>query len=394
MNIIVISCGSTSFKYKYFTIIGSVIEEKFSGFVENIGTKETVLRKIYNGKESKIKKSFRNINEAAFYSINNLIDLLIQLNYIKNIKSIDYFAYRFAHGGDEYYDTLIVNNKNIHNLEKYNSFAPTHNKNIINITKYLIEKFPEIKNIYCFETNFFKDLKKFKKIYALPYEWVEKYEIFKYGFHSTAHQYSYLKAKECIKKNNFKMISCHLGGGTSVAAIKNGRSFEISGGFTPQTGTVMVTRPGDFDPYIIIYLLKNKIYSIKELEEQLNDNSGLKGISGISSNVIEIIKEAQSGNKKAELAISVFCYSVLKYIITYIGLLKGVDVITFSGGIGENSAIIRENICKNLDYFKIYINRKANNNNEFVISDTKSKTKLLIINTNEEYMVLKNIFKI
>jgi len=394
MNIVTINCGSTSFKYKFFVINNLKIVELFSGIVENIGSGSTSIKEIYNGKRINIKKDFSNLKEAALFSIVNLFDLLIKDEYIQSHENVDYFVYKVAHGGNKYYEPIIIDKNNINDIAKYNQFAPSHNPNFIEITKLFLKKFPTIKNYYYFETIFHKNLEKFKKIYALPYEWIEKYEILKYGFHSAAHSYSLLKANEFIGHNKFKMISCHLGGGSSIAAIKNGESFEISSSFTPQSGTVMATRPGDFDPYIIIYLLKSNIFTLDELENKLNNDSGLKGISGLSSNVVEIVQKAQSGNKKANLAIDVFCYSICKYIFSYIGLLKGVDLITFSGGIGENSQLIRKKIIKNLDFFKIYLDDKKNNSNNFIISNKKSKTVILKINTNEEFIILKSIFNI
>ncbi len=394
MNIVTVNCGSTSFKYKFFIINNSKITELFSGIVENIGSDSISIKEIYNGKRINKKKDFSNLKEAALFSINSLLDLLEEEQYIKSYKDIDYFVYKVAHGGNKYYEPIIIDKNDINDISKYNQFAPSHNPNFIEITKLFLKKFPTIKNYYYFETIFHKNLKKFKKIYALPYEWTEKYEILKYGFHSAAHSYSLLKANEFIGHNKFKMISCHLGGGSSIAAIKDGESFEISSGFTPQSGTVMTTRAGDFDPYIIIYLLKNNIFTLDELENKLNNDSGLKGISGLNSSVAEVVQKAQSGNKKANLAITIFCYSVCKYILSYIGLLKGVDLITFSGGIGENSPLIRKKIIKNLDFFKIYLDDKKNNSNNYIISDTKSKTVILKIDTNEEFIMLKSIFNI
>ncbi len=392
MKIISINCGSTSFKYRYFKLSKKEIHEIFSGDVANIGTKNTTQKIKFKDKTTKQKKSYKNINEAALDSIKKLLQLLKENGLINKSAEIDYFVYKIAHGGNKYYEPVIVTEENIASLEKYNQFAPSHNPNFINITKLFLNKFPEIKNYYYFETILHKDLEPCKRTYALPYEWIEKHEILNYGFHSAAHSYSLIKAQELIKSEKFKMISCHLGGGSSVAAFKDSKSFEVSSGFTPQSGTVMASRPGDFDPYVLVYLLKNKIFSLEELEEMLNNNSGMKGISGLSADVAEIVDASRKGNKRANLALDVFCYSVAKYVLSYIGLLKGIDVIAFSGGIGENSSMLREKISKYLDYFNIRIDQNKNNSNQTLISAKGSKAKIIRVQTDEEHVVLNTIF--
>lgn len=394
-KIITINCGSTSFKYKFIVIDkNNNINEIFTGSIDNIGTSNCSLNKRYKGNITKEPKSFTSLEDAAQFLISELFVYLKNNSYINNYNDIYCFAYKVAHGGNKYYEPIIVDITNINKIAKYNLFAPSHNPNFIKIAKVFIKKFPKIKNIFYFETVFHKNLEKHKRIYATPYEWLEKYEILHYGFHSAAHTYSLYTISNYLKRNDLKIVSCHLGGGSSIAAIKNGKSFDISSGFTPNSGTIMTTRAGDFDPYVLIYLLKNKFFSLEELEEKLSSDSGLKGISGLSSDFREIVDASENGNIRAKLAIETFCYSVAKYVLSYIGLLKGFDVLTFSGGIGENSYVVRQKVCSYLDFFGAVIDKDKNKNGEFLLSSASSKAKIFRISCNEEFMVLKTIFNI
>lgn len=356
MNLLIFNIGSSTVKYAVF----SDSELKFKGIIENIKTK--------TGYVNAINKVFSLIKK-------------------QNIK-IDAIGHRIVHGG-KIREPKIIDNKLIKTIKKYSEFAPLHNiPELIGIEQ--CKKLFKAKQIAVFDTAFFSEMPKKAFIYALPYKYYSKYNIRRYGFHGISHKYVALRASEILNKplQKLKLITCHLGNGCSISAIKNGICVDTSMGLTPLEGLVMGTRPGDVDIGAILFLIGKERLSINETRNILNKKSGLLGISGINNDVRALLK---SKNKNARLAIEIFIYRLVKYIGAYISALNGVDAIIFTGGIGENSAKIREMVLKNFEFMGLKPDKKKNANNEEIITKKNSSMTALAIKTDEELMIAKEV---
>ncbi len=346
-QILVLNSGSTSLKYKLFNKELRVLR---GDNIENIG-----------------QGSIKNHEQA--------LELMLEKVDSQKIKIV---GHRVVHGGREFFEPTSVTEKVINRLEKYSPLAPLHNPaNILGIEA-AMKLLPKVPNIICFDTSYFKNLPERAKIYALPFKFYKKYNIRRFGFHGLSHQYAAEVAAKKLKKplSKLKLITCHLGGGSSITAIKNGKPVDTSMGFTPMEGLVMMTRAGDIDPGIIIELVKNsklKVKSCDDVDYLLNYQSGIKGISGISKDMRKILKAAQRGNKQAQLALEIYCYRIKKYIGAYFAILGGLDALIFTGAIGHGSRIIRNTITKDLPILK--------------------GVKILAIKSNEELIIAKKVLK-
>ncbi|MDR0956517.1 MAG: acetate kinase [Endomicrobium sp.] len=397
MKILVVNCGSSSVKYALFEMEK---EKKIAwGLIECIGLPEAFYRRqTVKSDEKKESVKIANHTEAVELMIEELLDE--KSGSILNIKEIAVVGHRVVHGGDKFFETVLVNDKVKEDLKNSFSIAPLHNPahyaGIIAIEKML----PSIPSVLVFDTAFYHTMPDYAYVYALPYEFYEKDHIRKYGFHGTSHNYVSQKAAKMLKKslNEVNLITAHLGNGSSITAIEKGNVIDTSMGFTPLEGVIMGTRCGSIDPAIIAYLL-DKYPTYKDssvLNDMLNKKSGLAGISGLSGDMRTIVQAVNDGNRKAMLAFEMFIYSIKRYIGAYYGILNGIDALIFTAGIGENSAFIREAVCKNFCALGIEIDKEKNYEHctyERFISTKNSRVKVMIIPTNEELMIAREAKK-
>lgn len=388
-KILVINCGSSSLKYQLFMMPEAI--KLVKGNVERIGDKGAFInQETKEGVEYELKAadSGKPIDDhkAAFQYV---VDALLHPSkgVLKDIKEIDIVAHRVVHGGEKYSDSVIINDEVVNDIKTLSDLAPLHNpanlQGIVSAQGIL----PDVPQTATFDTAFHQSIPDYAYNYAIPHELYDKYKIRRYGFHGTSHRYVASKALQYCKRSdeNTNIISCHLGNGSSITAINCGKSVDTSMGFTPLEGLVMGTRSGDLDPAIIHYLV-TKGYSVEEVNTMLNKKSGLFGIYG-KSDMRDLIAAADSGDKRAKLAIDMFTYRVKKYIGAYCAVMVKVDMLVFTGGIGENSFIIRELICRHLENIGIHISADKNKlvgNHIGIISEDYSPVTILVIPTDEE----------
>jgi acetate kinase len=407
MKILVINCGSSSLKYSYFDTARP--ENNLDGIVERIGLKPARLtpqpggdaRLISSTKKGKLNKELGAINHGG--ALKAIISLLTDPaeGVIRDLKEITAIGHRVAHGGDKYNSPVVITAEVIAEIDSCSKLAPLHNPlNLMGI-KECMKLMPDIPQVAVFDTGFHQQMPPQAYIYGIPYEYYENDRIRKYGFHGTSHHYVALQAAAHLKRNfrKLKIITCHLGSGASICAIDHGRSVDTTMGFTPLEGLIMGTRCGDIDPSIILYLLREKGLSADQIDTMLNKESGLKGISGISNDFRELVKAAEEVEPRAVLAIHSFAYRIRKYIGAYIASLEGLDVLVFTGGVGEGSAWLRSLACQGLSYMGISIDETLNkkvsldNNDVFDISSEQSKVKVLVIATDEEKMIARETIR-
>jgi len=391
MKILVINCGSSSLKYQLIDMADEKVMAK--GLVERIGIAGSILTHRPEGKDKVIIEQDMKDHKVA---VKLVLDALVDKEHgvISEMSEISAVGHRVVHAGEKYSGSVLITDDVMKALEECSALAPLHNPpNIIGINacKALM---PDVPMVAVFDTAFHQTMPDYAYIYALPYEYYEKYGIRRYGFHGTSHRYVSKMAAEFINKpyEDLKIITCHLGNGSSIAAVKNGKSVDTSMGFTPLEGLIMGTRCGDLDPAIVQFLVANTGLSVDEVNNVLNKKSGFLGISGVSSDTRDVESAAESGNKRAQLALEAFYYRVKKYIGAYAAAMGGVDVIVFTAGIGENSASTREKVCEGLEFLGVKIDREKNNTRgkAAYISADDSKVKVLVIPTNEELMIARD----
>jgi acetate kinase len=388
MKILVINCGSSSLKYQLIDMVTKNVMAK--GLAERIGIEGSVLTHRPEGKDKVvIEKSMKDHKDAVQLVLNALVDK----NYgvISDMSEISAVGHRVVHAGEKYSGSMLITNDVMKALTECSSLAPLHNPpNIIGINacKALM---PNTPMTGVFDTAFHQTMPDYAYMYALPYEYYEKYSIRRYGFHGTSHRYVSMEAAKMLAKpyNELKLITCHLGNGSSIAAVKNGKSVDTSMGFTPLEGLIMGTRCGDLDPAIIEYLVSTTGMSVGEVNSILNKKSGLLGLSCLSSDSRDLEEAAKQGNKKAQLALNVFYYRVKKYIGAYAAAMGGVDAVIFTAGIGENSAYARERICSGMEFLGIKIDLEKNTirGKAVDISSQDANVRTLVIPTDEELMI-------
>jgi len=389
MKILVINCGSSSIKYSLFDM-----EEETTlaeGVIEKIGEEYSTFSQ--ETAEGKVKKRLvvRDHKEGLQLILNSLKD---NGGVIKDLSEISAVGHRVVHGGNDFVESTIIDEDVIRSIEKYAALAPLHNPpNLIGI-KVSKDLLPDTPQVAVFDTAFHQTIPETAYIYAIPYELYEKHGIRRYGFHGTSHRYVSRKAAEILgrKVSELRIITCHLGNGCSITAIKQGRSIDTSMGFTPLEGLPMGTRSGDIDPSIIFFIAEQENLSLKGIEEILNKKSGLLGVSGVSNDMREIKKEADAGNRRAQLALEIFAYRVKKYVGAYAAVLGGLDVLVFTGGIGENAYYIRSKICQGLEFLGIRLDEDRNKDPakwQGVISTEDSRVKVLVIPTREDLIIAR-----
>ncbi len=382
MKILVLNSGSSSIKFQLFN--AKTNESLVSGIIEQIGEKISHAKIKFEGGE--LKKEIAIPSHKVGLEIMN--SLLIESKIIKDLCELDGIGHRVVHGGEEFSKPTIIDKSVIEQIEKLIPLAPLHNPANLDGIKSSIEHCPNVPQVAVFDTAFHSGIPPHAYMYALPYETYEKDGVRRYGFHGTSHHFIVKEAAKYLNIgiDELNAITLHLGNGASMSAVKNGKSIDTSMGLTPLEGLVMGTRCGDIDPAIIFYLSRVEGLSIDELDNMLNKKSGLKGICG-NNDMREVGEMAQSGDKKAQLALDMFSYRIKKYIGSYSAVLGRVDCLIFTGGIGENDIEARKNSCSDLENLGISLDLKANNQRakEIIeINKKESKVKILVIPTNEE----------
>ena len=392
MKILVLNCGSSSLKYQ---LINMETEEVLaSGKYERIGEKEAFLTHKVNGEKVVLEKPAYNHTEAIEFTLEQLTNSKYKV--IDNLNEINAIGHRLVHGGEKIADPVIIDDNVISVLKECEDLAPLHNPACILGIEACKKVMPQVPMVGVFDTAFHQTMSKEKYIYPIPYEYYEKYGVRKYGFHGTSHKFVSQRITQILGKEDLKIVTCHLGQGSSLCAIQNGKSVETSMGLTPIAGIPMVTRSGDMDPSVLTYIMKKEGFNAEEMEDVLNKDSGIAGISGMVPDFREIEEASNKNNERAKLAIDKFNYSVASYVAKCAVAMNGIDVLIFTGGVGENQINIRKNICKQLEFMGIEIDEEANNmrGEEKEISRPTSKIKIYVIPTNEELMIAKETEKL
>jgi len=391
MKVLVINCGSSSLKYQ---LIDSESERALAvGICERIGQEVSHLKHTPDGGEKVVIETHDMKNHEV--AIKMVLDALTDPNHgvIKSLDEISAVGHRVVHGGEKFATSTIITDEVIKAIEDCNDLAPLHNPaNLIGI-RACANLMKGVPMVAVFDTAFHQTMPPKAYLYGLPHEYYDNYKIRKYGFHGTSHSYVSKRAAEFtgLDINNSKIIVCHLGNGASISAVLNGKSIDTSMGFTPLAGLVMGTRSGDIDPSIIDFIAKKENKSIDQIMNVLNKESGVQGMSEVSSDFRDINAAMDSGNQKAIVAFEVFCYRVAKYIGGYVAAMNGVDVIAFTAGVGENDWKVREWVCEYLGYLGVTVDLEKNNirGKEIDITTPDSKVKVCIIPTNEELAIAR-----
>lgn len=389
MNILVVNCGSSSLK---FQLINSESEEVLAkGLCERIGIDGRIVYQKGDGEKE--------VTESPMPTHKQSIQLVLEAlmneksGVIKSLDEVGAVGHRVVHGGEKFASSIVLNDEVIKGIEECNDLAPLHNPaNLIGIQA-CKELMPGTPMVAVFDTAFHQTMPEKAYMYALPHRYYDDYKVRRYGFHGTSHSYVSKKAAEILNKpyDSLKTIVCHLGNGASICAVENGKSVDTSMGLTPLEGLVMGTRSGDIDPAIIEFIAKKENLDIAGIMNVLNKESGVYGVSGLSSDFRDLEEAAEKGNAGAKRAIEVFRYRVLKYIGAYVAVMNGVDAICFTAGLGENDATIRTEICQSLAYLGIKIDEKANSirGKDMIISTPDSKVSVMVIPTNEELAIAR-----
>lgn len=384
MKVLVINAGSSSIKYQLFEMPERTIMAR--GMVERIGESQANLVHKYNGSELSSHVKAPDHDAGMQVILATLADK--DVGVVKHISDIHAVGHRVVHGGEEFTGSVVIDDHVLKSIERYADLAPLHNPPNLTGIRAAMHALPEAVQVACFDTAFHTSIPEVAYLYGLPYEIYEKYRVRRYGFHGTSHRFV---ARRCatllgIDKSQANIITCHLGNGCSITAVKGGKSVDTSMGLTPLEGVVMGTRCGDIDPAILFYL-SEKGYSIKQLNAMCNKQSGLLGISGVSNDMRNLIGLVEQGHLRAKLAIDIFCYRITKYIGTYTAVLGRLDAVVFTGGIGENNGWMREHICADQPQIGIAIDparNSAKEPKERLISSDASRVKVFVIPTDEE----------
>lgn len=395
MKILVLNCGSSSIKFELF----SMSEERVlsMGTVEKVGMKGSFLT-LTKEDGSKVKLSGDVLDHKI--GVEYILGALSSEKHgaVKSLNDIQAIGHRVVHGGEDFSGSVFINDEVIEVLEKNVELAPLHNPANLKGIYALQELLPEVPQVAVFDTAFHQTMKPNVYMYGIPYSLYIKYKIRRYGFHGTSHRYVSARALEILNKKaeGLKIISCHLGNGASIAAIKDGKSVDTSMGFTPVEGLIMGTRSGDLDIGALTYIMRKEEIGIETSSILVNKFSGMLGITGVSSDMREIGEKADKGNERAKLGLEMYAYRVKKYIGAYAAALGGVDVLIFTGGIGENAVDIRKNICTGLEFAGMELDESKNNTrgNEVIISSDNSKAKIIVIPTNEELVIAQDTYEI
>ena len=398
MIILVLNCGSSSLKYQLLDMKDEEVYDLLAkGLVERIGMEVGCLKHQATGKE-KLEREMP--IEDHTVGIKAVIDALLDPEYgvLTNLEDIEAVGHRVVHGAEEFVCSQLITDKVVAQLEKCSVFAPLHNPaNLLGI-KAVSAVLPSVPQVGVFDTAFHQTMPSYAYMYGLPYEYYEKYGIRRYGFHGTSHKYVSAKGAKFagLDINNSKIITCHLGTGSSIAAVMNGKSIDTTMGFTPLEGLIMGTRCGNIDPEVVIYIQEKEGLSPSEMSKVLNKKSGFLGLSCLSSDARDLNEAADAGNEKAKLTLKKLTYDITKFIGAYAAAMNGVDLIVFTGGIGENNSRLRRRVCENLTYMGVEFDYDANvvRGEDTIITLPESKVKVALICTNEELMIARDTMNI
>ena len=389
MKILVLNCGSSSLKYQLINI--ETEEVLASGKYERIGEDEAFITHKVNDKKIEIKHPAKTHEEAIDFTLKQLVNP--EYKVIDNLDEIEAIGHRLVHGGEKITQSVIIDDKVVEVLKEYTDLAPLHNPAGIIGIEACKKVMPGKPMVGLFDTAFHQTITKEKYLYAIPYKYYKNYGVRKYGFHGTSHMYVSKRASEIENKpiEELKIITCHLGQGSSICAIQGGKSVDTSMGLTPLGGIPMVTRSGDLDPSVVTYLMKKENLTVNQVEDILNKQSGVQGISGLAPDFRIIEAQSYETNERAKIAMESFKYAVASYIAKYAVAMNGVDIIVFTGGVGENQINIRKGICEKLQFMGVEIDEDKNNmrGQEKLVSKDTSNVKIYVIPTNEELMIAK-----
>jgi len=386
MKTLVLNCGSSSIKYQFIDTNTKTALAK--GVVERIGMSGAVLtHQRYDGDKIKVAGEILDHTIAIEY----VLGVMLSKNHgvIDTKKDIEAVGHRVVHGGESFSDSILITNEVINVLQENIELAPLHNPPNIKGIQACKKLLPDAPQVGVFDTAFHMKMPPKAYLYGLPYELYKKYKIRRYGFHGTSHLFVSNRAAEILGKdiNELRIVTAHLGNGCSMAAVKFGQSIETSMGFTPLEGLLMGTRSGDIDPAVILYIMGKEGLSLHEAATLLNKHSGLTGVSGVSSDMREILGAVKDGHKRAKFAFEMFCYRIKKYFGAYAAAMGGVDAFVFTGGIGENSSEVRTEVCNDLKFFGLTLDEQKNDTDEEIISDNLSAVTVMRIPTNEELVI-------
>ena len=389
MKILVLNCGSSSLKYQLINMENE--EVLASGKYERIGEDEAFITHKVNGQKIEIKHPAKTHEEAVDFTLKQLINP--EYKVIDSLDEISAIGHRLVHGGEKINKSVVITDEVVDVLKECIDLAPLHNPAGIIGIEACKKVMPGKPMVGVFDTAFHQTMPKERYIYPIPYEYYKKYGIRKYGFHGTSHMYVSQRLAEIVGKDisELKIVTCHLGQGSSICAVEGGKSVDTSMGLTPLAGIPMVTRSGDLDPSVVTFLMKKEGWTVEEAENMLNKKSGVQGISGLAPDFREIEAASYGDDERAAIAIEKFKYEIASYIAKYAVAMNGVDYIVFTGGVGENQINIRRGICEKLEFMGVKIDVEANNVRgvEKEISAPDSKVKVYLVPTNEELMIAK-----
>ena len=394
MKILVVNAGSSSLKYQLFDMDSGEVLAK--GLCERIGIDGVITHK-RPGKENYKSEAVLNDHKAA---IELVLKLLCddQLGVISGAEEIGAVGHRFAHGGEKIRSSSILGDKELEYLESIVEINPLHGPPAISGFKACKSVMPNVKHVGVFDTSYYSTMEEKAYIYPIPYELYEKYKIRRYGFHGTSHRFVCQRAMDILGKKDAKVITCHLGNGSSITASIGGKAVDTSMGFTPQEGVPMGTRSGSIDPTVVTYVMKKEGLSPNEMEKLLNSKSGLLGVSGVSSDCRDVMLAQNDGNKRSALAMEILVHYIKKIIGSYVAEMNGLDALVFTAGIGENDGVVRDMICKDLSYLGIEIDNDINLNakrgEQTEITKKGAKVRTFAIPTDEEYMIALDTYNL
>ncbi len=396
MIVLVLNAGSSSIKYQLFDVENKEVLAK--GMVDKIGMADSYLQnKRLDGDEVKLEGEIVDHQAGIEYVLGVLVSE--KHGSVKNLEDIDAVGHRVVHGGESFHDSALINDKVIDKIKDCISLAPLHNPPNLKGIEAVTDLLPDTPQVAVFDTAFHQTMPRSAYMYAIPYSLYKKYGLRRYGFHGTSHQYVSRRACEIagVDYHTQKIITCHLGNGASITAISHGKSVDTSMGLTPVEGMIMGTRSGDLDLGVLTYIIDKEELGVKEANTLINKHSGILGISGVSSDMREVERAAEDGNNRARLALEMYDYRIIKYIGSYTAAMSGVDIIVFTGGIGENADRVRESVCKRFEYLGLEFDAEKNKglrSQEAIISKPESRVKVLVVPTNEELVIAQETLKV
>ena len=397
MNVLVVNAGSSSLKYQLFDTDKNEVKAK--GLCERIGIGGKIIHKVSGKPDYVAEIEMKNHADATRILVNTLTDK--EVGCIADMSEIQAVGHRVVHGGSYFTQSVLLNDDVMEKLELCRELAPLHTPPTLMGIAGCVEAMPEVPQVLVFDTAFHQTMPEEAYFYPIPYEYYEKYKIRKYGFHGTSHRYVSSEMIKLLDKpaEETRIVTCHLGNGSSISAVKGGKVIDTTMGFTPLDGVIMGTRSGNIDPALITFLMEQENLSVKEINDILNKKSGFLGVSGVSSDCRDIAEAMENGNKRAELAMKILGYQIKKYIGAYSAAMGGLDAIVFTAGIGENTPFIRAMACEGLEYLGVELDIDVNDNVARPVSTTclskpSSKVKVYLIPTNEEYVIANDTAEI